>query len=234
MYTQTAAHSQKTQDLNRARPCCLTFRMPYSIFTAVLLGAFCAFAQVQCHLDNYVIACQTNGDPQDGSELDGDEMDYVDFKNKQVVVTLPDFADKWEFPGHYEAAMGEQQVCKNNLDVAIQAEKNPPEKIDPPQATVYSRNKLVLGQPNTLICLVNNFYPPPVKVKWTRNDIQVKEEVTLSRYYPNDDFTFHQFSTLGITPEEEDIYSCTVEHRGLQEPLTRMWGKILLYIHKRT
>ncbi|KAG9345426.1 hypothetical protein JZ751_009973 [Albula glossodonta] len=62
-----------------------------------------------------------------------------------------------------------------------------------------------------------------VEVKWTKNNIEVKEGVTLSRYYPNRDFTLHQLSTLSIVPEEGDIYSCTVEHKGLQEPLTRIW-----------
>uniref|UniRef100_A0A0E9XZ38 Ig-like domain-containing protein n=1 Tax=Anguilla anguilla TaxID=7936 RepID=A0A0E9XZ38_ANGAN len=80
-----------------------------------------------------------------------------------------------------------------------------------------------LGKSNSLICFVTNFYPPLVKVKWTKNNVEVKDGVTLSRYYPNPDLTFQQFSTLSITPQEGDVYSCSVEHKGLAEPLTRIW-----------
>ncbi|KAG7469599.1 hypothetical protein MATL_G00130610 [Megalops atlanticus] len=83
--------------------------------------------------------------------------------------------------------------------------------------------KVVQGERNTLICLVNNFYPPPVKVMWTKNNVEVKEGVTLSRYYPNSDFTFHQISTLSFIPEDGDLYTCSVEHKGLSQPQTKIW-----------
>ncbi|KAI1886079.1 hypothetical protein AGOR_G00210330 [Albula goreensis] len=198
--------------------------MKYSIFTAVLLGAFCVLAKVEAHIDIWYAACVTNDtNTEDELQLDGDELFYTDFKNKDLVYTQPDFVDKIIFPTWLQSALGQQQVCINNLNVAVISEKNPPEEVDSPQSTIYPRNKVVLGRSNTLICFVNNFHPPPIKVKWTKNDVEVKEGVTLSRYYPNRDFTLHQMSTLSIVPEEGDIYSCTVEHKGLQEPLTRMW-----------
>uniref|UniRef100_A0A8C9SQU8 Ig-like domain-containing protein n=1 Tax=Scleropages formosus TaxID=113540 RepID=A0A8C9SQU8_SCLFO len=103
---------------------------------------------------------------------------------------------------------------------------------DPPQVTIYPRDYVLPGEGNKLICLVNNFFPPPVKVKWTKNDVEVTEGVTLSRYYPNKDLTFRQYSTVPIIPQEGDVYSCTVEHKGLSEPETRLWGKItMLNVH---
>ncbi|XP_035280870.1 H-2 class II histocompatibility antigen, A-U alpha chain-like [Anguilla anguilla] len=198
--------------------------MNHSMFTAVLLGAICVLVKAQAHIDIYVIACQTNDTaPEDEEQLDGDEMLYSDFKNGKVVITLPDFAQKFESPTWYASALANHGVCINNLDVAVQAENNPPEEIDPPQSTIYSRRKVELGKSNSLICFVNNFYPAPVKVKWTKNNVEVKDGVTLSRYYPNPDFTFQQFSTLSITPQEGDVYSCSVEHKGLRDPLTRIW-----------
>ncbi|KAG9345258.1 hypothetical protein JZ751_009804 [Albula glossodonta] len=177
--------------------------MKYSICTAVLLGAFCVLAKVEAHIDIAYSSCLTNDtDPEDGLQLDGDELFYTDFKNKDLVYTQPDFVNKIQFPTWL-------QTAEANL-----------------QSTVFPRNEVVLGRSNTLICLVNNFHPAPIKVKWTKNNVEVKEKVTLSRYYPNRDFTLYQFSTLSIVPEEGDIYSCTVEHRGLQEPLTRALMKI--------
>ncbi|KAJ8288039.1 hypothetical protein COCON_G00006980 [Conger conger] len=216
----------QTQDQSRASLCCLKLKMNHSIFTAVLLGAVYVLAKVEGHIDIQVIACQTNDTaPEHEDLLDGDEMFYVDFKNKEIILTLPDFADKFNTPGWYEQAQVEHATCLNNLEVAVKSENDPPEAIDPPESTVYAREEVELGKKNILICFVNNFHPAPVKVTWTKNNAEVKDGVTLSRYYPNRDLTFQQFSTLSITPEEGDAYSCTVEHKGLQDPLTKIWGE---------
>ncbi|KAJ8332256.1 hypothetical protein SKAU_G00427390, partial [Synaphobranchus kaupii] len=214
----------KTQDHSRASLYCLKLRMTYSIFAAVLLGAAWALANVEAHLDISIIACHTNGtDPEDEEQVDGDEMFYVDIKNKELHFTLPEFADKFTSPGWAEQAQANYQNCISNVKVAAQGEKYPPEEIEPPQSTIHSMEEVELGKSNTLICFVNNFHPPPVQVKWTKNDVEVKDGVTLSRYYPNTDSTFQQFSTLSIIPEEGDVYSCSVEHKGLHGPLTRIW-----------
>nr|XP_023658537.1 H-2 class II histocompatibility antigen, A-U alpha chain-like [Paramormyrops kingsleyae] len=190
----------------------------------MLLGGLCICAKVQAHIDINVQACKTNDtDPEDMVELDGDEMFYVDFNKNEVVITVPEFAGQWSAPGQAQTAQANHQICINNLNVAVQAESSPPEEIDAPQLTIYTRNKVELGRGNILICSVNNFYPPPVKVKWTKNNVEVKEGVTLSRYYPNSDFTFRQYSTLQFTPQKGDDYSCTVYHQGLTEPETRFW-----------
>nr|XP_023657250.1 H-2 class II histocompatibility antigen, A-U alpha chain-like isoform X2 [Paramormyrops kingsleyae] len=182
----------------------------------MLLGGLYILAKVQ--------ACKTNDtDPEDMKELDGDEMLYVDFKKNEVVNTIPEFGGQWTAEGWVQHAQAEHQVCLNDLNVVVQAESSPPEEIDAPQLTIYTRNEVELGRSNILICSVNNFYPPPVKVKWTKNNVEVKEGVTLSRYYPNSDFTFRQYSTLQFTPQKGDDYSCTVYHKGLTEPETRFW-----------
>uniref|UniRef100_A0A8C9VFD4 H-2 class II histocompatibility antigen, A-U alpha chain-like n=1 Tax=Scleropages formosus TaxID=113540 RepID=A0A8C9VFD4_SCLFO len=198
--------------------------MSFFVFVALLFGALCVCSRVQAHIDINVVACQTGDvDPEDELELDGDEMLHLDFKTKELVFTMPEFAGRWRAEGWAQQALANQQVCKNNLDLNAQAEQYPPEEIDLPQVTVYPRDEVSVGGSNTLICFVNNFFPPPVKVKWTKNEVEVTEGVTLSRYYPNKDFTFTQYSTLPIIPQDGDVYSCTVEHKGLSEPETRLW-----------
>lgn len=95
---------------------------------------------------------------------------------------------------------------------------------DAPESVLYPAEEVQLEVENTLTCFVNHFYPPDIKVSWTKNGRPLLEGVSLSRYYPNNDQTFHQFSTLTFTPTEEDIYSCTVEHSALDRPITRIWG----------
>uniref|UniRef100_W5MKC8 Zgc:123107 n=1 Tax=Lepisosteus oculatus TaxID=7918 RepID=W5MKC8_LEPOC len=184
------------------------------------------------HIDINVIGCKSD-DPvaQDEAQLDGDEMFYADFDKKEMILTLPAFADSFGVdPGWVQGAIANRQICINNLEVAIKAENNPPENTDAPVNTIYPRDEVELGKPNTLICLANNFFPPPVKVRWTKNDVDVSEQATLSRYYPNSDATFYQFSTLSFTPQLGDVYSCSVEHKALPEPKTRIWGEERLQV----
>ncbi|XP_065103389.1 H-2 class II histocompatibility antigen, E-D alpha chain-like isoform X2 [Paramisgurnus dabryanus] len=55
------------------------------------------------------------------------------------------------------------------------------------------------------------------------NSSEQIDSTTLSRYYPNKDGTMNVFSRLSFIPVEGDIYSCTVEHKALEQPQTRIW-----------
>uniref|UniRef100_A0A8C9TP30 Ig-like domain-containing protein n=1 Tax=Scleropages formosus TaxID=113540 RepID=A0A8C9TP30_SCLFO len=161
-------------------------------------------------------------------ELDEDQLFYFDFKRNEMVYTMADFSKKIIFPTWSQQALLELQICLHNLNLSVKIFNDFLTISDPPQVTIYPRDYVLPGEGNKLICLVNNFFPPPVKVKWTKNDVEVTEGVTLSRYYPNKDLTFRQYSTVPIIPQEGDVYSCTVEHKGLSEPETRLWGKITI------
>eukprot|EP00063_Salmo_salar_P017684 XP_013992519.1 PREDICTED: H-2 class II histocompatibility antigen, A-K alpha chain-like isoform X2 [Salmo salar] len=112
--------------------------------------------------------------------------------------------------------------CFESSDPAVGLEIDGDEVFyDAPESTIYPRDEVELGVENTLICFVNDFFPPPVKVYWTKNEMEVTEGLSLSRYYPNKDGTFHQFSSLSFTPQKEDVYICAVAHTALKEPKTR-------------
>ncbi|XP_050959326.1 mamu class II histocompatibility antigen, DR alpha chain-like [Labeo rohita] len=153
---------------------------------------------------------------------DGEELWHADFIKGEGVVTLPDFADPGGFDGFYQNAVAELEICKQNLAVAIKAYNNPQEKMDKPQSSIYAEDDLQLNVENTLICHVTGFFPPPVRVSWTRNNEALKED-SLSQYRPNDDGTYTIFSSLPFTPQEGDIYSCTVNHVALDQPQTKTW-----------
>ncbi|KAI5622159.1 major histocompatibility complex class II integral membrane alpha chain precursor, partial [Silurus asotus] len=158
-------------------------------------------------------------------EHDGDEILHSDFNKHGLVMKIPDFADPIEWHGGYEYSVAEQDACKHNLDFAINAFKNPPEALDAPQSSIYPRDDVHLGSNSTLICFSTRFFPPPVRIRWTRNGLNVTDESTLSQYYPNKDNTYNQFSHLPFTPQEGDVYTCTVEHKALQIPKTITWGE---------
>ncbi|XP_016400322.1 mamu class II histocompatibility antigen, DR alpha chain-like [Sinocyclocheilus rhinocerous] len=154
--------------------------------------------------------------------LDGEELYHADFIKEVAVATLPDFSDPIGYPGFYEQGLTNMQVCKANLAVAIKAYKNPQEKMDKPQTSIYAEEDVQLNVENTLICHVSGFFPPPVRVSWTKNNEALKED-SLSQYRTNDDGTYNIFSSLPFTPDEGDIYSCTVNHVALDQPQTKTW-----------
>ncbi|KAJ8272457.1 hypothetical protein GJAV_G00089280 [Gymnothorax javanicus] len=202
----------------------MKFNMNHLVFIAVLLGAVCILVNAEAYVDIHVTGCHNNDtDTENELQLDGEEMFYVDFQKKELVYTIPERFGTWNFPEWFTLALNNQQACLQSVTVCAEHDKFPSEKIDPPHSAIYSLEEVEMGKGNSLICFVTGFFPPPVKVKWTKNNVQVKDGVTLSRYYPNTDFTYQQFSTLSITPEEGDVYSCSVEHRGLQEPETKFW-----------
>lgn len=99
---------------------------------------------------------------------------------------------------------------------------------DKPQTSIYAENDVQLNVENTLICHVTGFFPPPVRVSWTKNNEGLKAD-SLSQYRPNDDGTYNIFSSLTFTPVEGDIYTCTVNHTSLDQPQTKTWGECVLF-----
>ncbi|KAF4070380.1 hypothetical protein AMELA_G00284840 [Ameiurus melas] len=154
---------------------------------------------------------------------DGEVMVYADFEKKDIVNAFPPFADPIGFPAGFGAAEGADAVCQNNLKVHSEEFKDQPLQHDAPQTSIYPRDDVQLGSENTLICHSTRFFPPPVRVRWTKNNLDVTDNSSLSQYYPNEDETFNQFSHLTFTPQEGDVYTCTVEHEALQTPDTRTW-----------
>ncbi|XP_067366400.1 H-2 class II histocompatibility antigen, A-U alpha chain-like [Channa argus] len=201
--------------------------MTRSAVIILMVNTFCAFSQTP-HEVLYVVGCFVNGTAEVQFECDAEEILYVDFATEEIVYTVPTFFD----PDPSELLTGmstltdaleNEKLCLAFTAIFASEENYPPEKQDPPESFIFPSEEVQLGVENSLICFLNNFYPPSIKVTWTKNGRLVSESVSLSRYYPNNDQTFHQFSTLTFTPSEGDIYSCTVEHSALDRPTTRIW-----------
>uniref|UniRef100_A0A8C9XJZ9 Ig-like domain-containing protein n=1 Tax=Sander lucioperca TaxID=283035 RepID=A0A8C9XJZ9_SANLU len=155
---------------------------------------------------------ETDGEVMYG--MDGEEAWYSDFKNKKGVLVLPSFADSVRVPeGLYEESVVSLQGCKNALKLA-----HPPSSL-----MVYTKEHVELREKNTLICYVTGFYPAPVNFYWTKNGENVTQGTSTNVPYPNKDGSFNQFSRLEFIPQLGDIYSCTVKHLALDQPLTRIW-----------
>uniref|UniRef100_A0A4W4DQS1 Ig-like domain-containing protein n=1 Tax=Electrophorus electricus TaxID=8005 RepID=A0A4W4DQS1_ELEEL len=148
---------------------------------------------------------------------------YFDDKEDRVIYTLPDFAAPIMIPDLIKNTHKGGEFCKMALAVLNDVYGRAPEDTVPPWSSIYPKTETVVNIKNTLICHVTGFFPPPVRVLWSRNDVNMTEGVYVSPYYHNIDGTFNVFSALAFTPEDGDIFSCTVEHQALQGPQTRMW-----------
>ncbi|XP_032437848.1 mamu class II histocompatibility antigen, DR alpha chain-like [Xiphophorus hellerii] len=187
----------------------------------LLLLLLCVSAEVQ-HDSFRVIGC-SDTDGLDMMTLDGEELWHAYFIQETGVDTLPDFVSHPSFSGLYEQSVGQQQLCKNNLKIIRTGLKDIPDPLDPPTSLLYTANIVELGEKNILVCHVSGFYPAPVNVSWTRNGQKVTEGTSINVPFPSKDSTFTQISRLQFVPQLGDIYSCSVEHLALEEPLTRIW-----------
>ncbi|XP_041958244.1 H-2 class II histocompatibility antigen, A-U alpha chain-like [Alosa sapidissima] len=173
-------------------------------------------------VDVNLIGCtDTDGEFMYG--LDGEEMAHSDWKAEKLVMTLPKFADPFKYvEGAYESSIGQIQICRANLAVSIQANKNPAVAEAPPMSSIYPKSKVKVGTENSLICYITAFYPPRLNVTWTKNNKMMTQGVSTSQLRVNlKDGTYTMISTLQFTPQDGDMYTCTVEHSALDQPMTR-------------
>uniref|UniRef100_A0A672QFY1 Si:ch73-211l2.3 n=1 Tax=Sinocyclocheilus grahami TaxID=75366 RepID=A0A672QFY1_SINGR len=183
----------------------------------------CICITVSYHEYGQIEACGDSDQEDFIVQFDDEQVAHIDFKEQKEIITLPDFAGQIEFPSLYEDAKKATSICRTIFDMLKEVYINSSEATEPPWSSVYPKSDSQLNVKNALICHVTGFFPPPVRVSWTKNNVNVTDESTLSRYYPNKDGTLNVFSRLSFIPEEGDIYSCSVEHKALQQPQTRMW-----------
>ncbi|XP_064407900.1 HLA class II histocompatibility antigen, DO alpha chain-like [Latimeria chalumnae] len=155
--------------------------------------------------------------------VDEDEAFSVDLETREVVWRHPQFKDL--ALAEAEGILAIMQVCKSSLGALIKAANESMTDNVPPDVRVYPEDQVEFGKPNILICFMDNFFPPVLNVSWYRNGELVSEGVSDTDFYHKADYGFRRFSYLFFTPEVGDIYSCHVEHWGLEEPLNKFWGK---------
>ncbi|KAM9475878.1 H-2 class II histocompatibility antigen, A-K alpha chain-like [Clarias gariepinus] len=160
---------------------------------------------------------------QGNAILESDEGTTGDCSVLLVVNSCSLLLDPIKWPAAYDLSVSLEELCKHDIDLAVKSYKSPPEALDVPQNSIYPRDNVRVGRKSTLICHSARFFPPPVRITWTRNGVNVTDESSLSQYYPNQDDTYNQFSHLPFIPQEGDVYTCMVEHKSLETPDTKTW-----------
>uniref|UniRef100_A0A8C9URF3 Ig-like domain-containing protein n=1 Tax=Spermophilus dauricus TaxID=99837 RepID=A0A8C9URF3_SPEDA len=174
------------------------------------------------HVSIYAMFAQTHAPSGEYMfELDEDEQFYVDQDKKETIWRLPEFGRAFGFD--FQGGLTNIAIAKSNLDITIKLSNHTQAASEPPEVTVFPKEPVELGQPNTLICHVDRFFPPVLNVTWLRNGQPVTEGVSESVFLPRTDYRFHRFHYLTFVPSAEDVYDCKVEHWGLQEPRLKHW-----------
>ncbi|EHB06477.1 HLA class II histocompatibility antigen, DQ alpha 1 chain [Heterocephalus glaber] len=154
-------------------------------------------------------------------EFDGDEQFYVDLKKKETIFWLPGLNKVAGFDP--QGALNNIAIGKHNLDIITQHSNSTAATNEVPEVTVFPKSPVVLGQPNILICLVDNIFPPVINITWLSNGRSVTEGVSETSFLSKSDHSFLKMAYLTFLPSADDVYDCKVEHWGLDEPLLKHW-----------
>nr|NP_001090513.1 major histocompatibility complex, class II, DQ alpha 2 precursor [Xenopus laevis]AAH84608.1 H2-aa protein [Xenopus laevis] len=154
-------------------------------------------------------------------DYEGNEMFHVDLESKSVVWTLPGLEKYTSFDP--QGALQNINVAKYNLDLYIKSRNSTAATSIPPLITLYSAKPVVLGEPNILICCVNNIFPPVMNTTWFKNGQKNSDGFSETSFLPAKDYSFGRLHYLAFLPNEHDIYTCEVEHWGLDRPTRRVW-----------
>uniref|UniRef100_A0A3B3UUE5 H-2 class II histocompatibility antigen, A-U alpha chain-like n=1 Tax=Poecilia latipinna TaxID=48699 RepID=A0A3B3UUE5_9TELE len=160
----------------------------------------------------FTYGCFDSSDTQLYVTLDDDEIFYADYKNNTSVWDEKIATLKYRYTS---TAREYVEICRTVCNKDIHRWKPDPDN--------HKTNEVIEDVENSLVCFANNFFPPAIDIRWTKNDKEVAVEDPFIKTISNSDGTFHVFSYLNFVPKQGDIYSCTVEHEALEEPKTRFW-----------
>ncbi|XP_043957091.1 RLA class II histocompatibility antigen, DP alpha-1 chain-like isoform X2 [Gambusia affinis] len=171
------------------------WRSNYLCFVLLLLFFGARFVcAAGSHQLCFTYGCFDSSDTQVYVTLDNDELYHADFKNNigvwdsKMETVQSKYTDTIrEYAAIYRTACM-KDIHRWKPDPDVRRTK------DPPDVMMYSKDEVIEDVENTLVCFANNFFPPVINIRWTKNDKQ-----------------------------QGDIYSCTVEHEALDEPKTRFW-----------
>ncbi|XP_073498039.1 class II histocompatibility antigen, M alpha chain [Phyllobates terribilis] len=183
-----------------------------------------------CDDDHYlsqVLFCQPS-EPSLGllKMFDGDQMFSYNFENNSISPWIKDF-DKWRdqaFPNPSNISF-HAKLCdrfRQNLTEALI--DITPEARGGTLVNVFPAHPLRFGRQNTLICAIDDVYPPALTITWRKNSKNLKTtSLSSNKYFVMNDLSFQAFSYLNVTPYQGDIFSCEVQVSGDNATIIAFW-----------
>ncbi|NXQ65003.1 DQA2 protein, partial [Anthoscopus minutus] len=82
-----------------------------------------------------------------------------------------------------------------------------------PLLSVFPVFPPIPGHPNTLVCLVENIFPPALDIGWSVAGAEVTRGVTQGPFVATPDLTFVRLSRISFVPEPGLVLACEVTSR---------------------
>ncbi|NXE99946.1 DMA protein, partial [Menura novaehollandiae] len=177
------------------------------------------------HLLAEVLTCQPDTPSLDLSiTLDEEQLFWFDFPGSHWTPQLPHLPP---WPAGLETPpdiLQEVQLCQELRKSLSQALSGfLPESRGIPVVSIFPVLPPFLGEPNTLVCLVENIFPPALDITWTLSGVPVTRGVTHSPYTPTSDLTFRRYSQIPIVPAVGDVHACVVTTQGDNATVVAYW-----------
>ncbi|KAM6038738.1 class II histocompatibility antigen, M alpha chain-like [Theristicus caerulescens] len=156
--------------------------------------------------------------------FDDDQLFWFDFPGSRWTPRLPDLPP-WPPALETPAELLRDATLCQDLRRALTALATGvlPESKGIPVANILPMRPLALGEPNTLVCMVENIFPPAVEISWQLDGDPITQGVTHTHYTPTADLAFVRFSYLPVTPAAGDIYACIVTREGDNTSVITYW-----------
>ncbi|KAM6188526.1 class II histocompatibility antigen, M alpha chain [Sarcoramphus papa] len=157
--------------------------------------------------------------------FDADQLFWFDFPGSRWTPHLPDLPP---WPPTLESPsqlLRDATLCQDlRRSLTALTTGVLPESKGIPMADVFPVRPPALGEPNTLVCMVENIFPPAVEINWQLDGVPVTQGVTHTQYTPTDDLAFVRFSYLPVTPAAGDVYTCIVTREGENASVIAYWA----------
>ncbi|XP_077645044.1 class II histocompatibility antigen, M alpha chain-like [Lonchura striata] len=164
------------------------------------------------HILQEVLTCQP--DPPSLSlslSLDGRGLFWFDFPGSRWRRGGPELPPG---PGPLEPPaelLPETQMCREILGaLGPRLAGKLPEARAIPSVTVFPLEPPSPGEATTLVCLVENIFPPSLDVSWSVAGAAVTAGVTLGPFVPGPGLTFVRFSRISVRAAPGAVHACEV------------------------
>lgn len=95
--------------------------------------------------------------------------------------------------------------------------------LEPPKVRVNRRE--TFPGITALHCRAHGFYPPEISMKWMKNGEEIIQDTEYGGILPSGDGTYQTWVSVELDSQNNDIYSCHVEHGGVHMVLQGSQGK---------
>ncbi|KAM6364677.1 class II histocompatibility antigen, M alpha chain [Pluvialis apricaria] len=156
--------------------------------------------------------------------FDADQLFWFDFPRSRWTPRLPDLPPRPPALEPPAELLRDATLCQDLRRALTELTTGKlPESKGVPVADIFPVRPPALGEPNTLVCMVANVFPPAVTITWELDGVSVTQGVTDTHYTPTADLAFIRFSYLPVTPAAGDIYTCIVTHEGDNTSVIAYW-----------